>query len=233
MTATYRGLRYDDVAGVIDHSLLRPELTRADVEAGCQVAARHGVASVCCRPADVDLVRKLLAGTGVAVGTVVAFPHGCSTTATKVFEARDAVAAGAVEIDMVLNIGWLRSGELDRVTADVRSVVDTARAERPGVVVKVILETAYLAGGEIAAACRAVETAGGDYVKTSTGFAASGARLEDVRLMRASVGPGVKVKAAGGIRTLDAVVDAVEAGAERVGASATATILAEFAARAR
>jgi deoxyribose-phosphate aldolase len=233
MSETYRGLRYEQVASVIDHSLLRPELTMADVEAGCLIAARYRVASVCCRPADVEVASRLLAASGVAVGTVVAFPHGCSTTATKVFETRAAVADGATEIDMVLNIGWLRSGELDRVTDDIRSVVLAARGTGAGTVVKVILETAYLTSAEIVAACAAVEAAGGDYVKTSTGFAARGSRLEDVRLIRATVRPDVNVKAAGGIRTLDALIDAIEAGASRVGVSATAAILEEFGAVAQ
>jgi deoxyribose-phosphate aldolase len=230
--ATYRDLSYEQVAGAIDHSLLRPELTLVDVEAGCELAARYGVASVCCRPADVELAARLLDGSTVAVGTVVGFPHGSSTTATKTYETLDAIAAGAVEIDMVLNIGWLRSGKLARVEADIRAVVEAARSARAGIVVKVILENAYLTDAEKVDGCKAVEAAGGDYVKTSTGFAPSGATADDLRLMRASTGPHIKVKAAGGVRTLDALIDVIELGVSRSGATATAAILDDFRNRA-
>jgi deoxyribose-phosphate aldolase len=232
MTATYRGLTYEQVAGTIDHSLLRPELTLAEVAAGCELAARYQVASVCCRPADVGLVARLLGGTGVAAGTVVGFPHGSTTTATKVYETRAVVADGATEVDMVLNIAWLRSGERSRVEAEIRQVVAAARGAWAGTTVKVILENAYLTDAQKVEACKAVEAAGADYVKTSTGFAPSGATLEDLRLMRASVGPHIKVKAAGGVRTLDALIDVIEVGVARSGATATATILDDFKARA-
>jgi deoxyribose-phosphate aldolase len=225
---TYRGYDYAKYAGTIDHSLLRPELTEDEVRAGCELAATYQVASVCCRPADVPLAAKLLAGTRVAVGTVVAFPHGSSTTATKVFETRDARANGATEIDMVLNIGWLRSGELERVQADIAAVAEAA----DGAIVKVILENAYLTDEQKVAACMAVEAAGGDYVKTSTGFAPSGATIEDLRLMRATVSSHITVKAAGGVRTLDALADVIDVGADRSGATTTAAILDDFRARA-
>lgn len=233
MTATYRGLTYEQVAGTIDHSLLRPELTLAEVEAGCELAARYRVASVCCRPADVELAARLLDGTGVAVGTVVAFPHGSTTTATKVFETRAVIAAGATEVDMVLNIGWLRSGQVGRVEADIRSVVEAARAARADTIVKVILENAHLTDDQKIDACKAVEAAGADYVKTSTGFAPGGATIEDLKLMAASTGPHMKVKAAGGVRTLDALIDVIEVGVARCGATATATILDDFRALAK
>jgi deoxyribose-phosphate aldolase len=225
---TYRGYDYARYAGTIDHSLLRPDLTEDEVRAGCETAAAYQVASVCVRPADVPLAVAMLRGTSVAVGTVVGFPHGSTTTAAKVFETRDARANGAVEIDMVLNIGWLRSGNLPAVEADIAAVVDAAE----GAIVKVILENAYLTDEQKVAACRLVEAAGGHYVKTSTGFAPSGATLADLRLMRASVSERVKVKAAGGIRTLDALADVIDAGADRCGATATAAILDDFRARA-
>jgi deoxyribose-phosphate aldolase len=228
MLPTYRGFTYEQVAGTIDHSLLRPELTVAEVEAGCALADRYRVASACCRPADVPAVVPLLAGSPVAVGTVVGFPHGSSATEVKAHEAALARSQGAAEIDMVLNIGWLRSGELGRVEEDVRQVVAAA----DGVLVKVILENAYLTDEQKVLACKAVEAAGADYVKTSTGFAPSGATVEDLRLMRASVSPKVKVKAAHGVRTLDALLDVMEAGAQRCGATATAKILDDFVARA-
>ena len=228
MLPTYRGFTYEQVAGTIDHSLLRPELTVAEVEAGCALADSYRVASACCRPADVPSVVPLLAGSPVAVGTVVGFPHGSSPTEVKAHEAGLVRSQGAAEIDMVLNIGWLRSGELGRVEEEVRQVVSAA----DDALVKVILENAYLTDEQKVLACKAVEAAGADYVKTSTGFAPSGATVEDIRLMRASVSPKVKVKAAHGVRTLDALLDVMEAGAERCGATATARILDDFVARA-
>jgi deoxyribose-phosphate aldolase len=228
MTGTVRGFTYERVAGAIDHSLLRPELTLEEVRAGCELAARYRVASACVRPADVPLAVPLLAGRPVAVGTVVGFPHGSAPTEVKAHEARLVRSQGADEIDMVLNIGWVRSGELARAEEEVRQVVAAAG----GAVVKVILENAYLSDEQKVLACKAVEAAGADYVKTSTGFAPSGATVEDIRLMRASVSPRVKVKAAHGVRTLDALLDVMEAGAERCGATATAGILDDFLARA-
>lgn len=218
---------YRSAAKTIDHSLLRPELTLADVTQGCEVALTYDVASVCARPADVPVCVDVLRGSDVAVGTVVGFPHGANTTSTKVAEAQRAVEDGATELDMVLNIGWLLSGEVERVTEDIRAVVDAAG----GNVVKVILENAYLDEQQKVQACRAVESAGADYVKTSTGFAPGGATLEDVRLMRRTVSERVKVKCAGGVRTLDALLDMREAGADRSGATATATILDEYRSR--
>jgi deoxyribose-phosphate aldolase len=216
-----------DVANMIDHSLLRPELTDDDVRAGCDLAARYGVASVCVKPCDVQSAAKRLTGSGVAIGTVVGFPHGSSSSRIKAAEARAAVYDGAGELDMVLNIGRLRAGEDEAVLADIRAVVESA----PGIVVKVIFENAYLTDDEKIRACRLSEQAGAAYVKTSTGFASGGATLADIRLMRAHVSDRVKVKAAGGVRTLDVLLKLNEAGATRFGATATAAILDELAAR--
>lgn len=216
-----------EVAAMIDHALLRPDLTEADVEAGCAVAARYHAASVCVRPCDVPLAVRLLQGKDVLVGTVVGFPHGSHATEVKAAETRLAVEQGAAEIDMVVNIGRLRAGDLAWVEEDIRAVVGAAG----GAPVKVILENAYLADDQKVAGCQAAERAGAAYVKTSTGFAPSGATVADVRLMRASVSPAVKVKAAGGLRTLDAVLAVVEAGAARIGTSATSAILDELASR--
>lgn len=221
-TPTYRS-----AAKTIDHSLLRPELLLSEVAAGCEVAAAYDVASVCARPADVRLCGEILTGTDVAVGTVIGFPHGANVTATKVAETRQALEDGATELDMVLNIGWLRSGEIDQVVEDIGAVVTAAE----GRVVKVILENAYLDTDQKVQACRAVEAAGAHYVKTSTGFAPSGATLDDVRLMRASVSEHIKVKCAGGVRTLDALLEMRAAGADRSGATTTAAILDEYRAR--
>ena len=213
----------EKVAKTIDHSLLRPELTVDEVLAGCALAAAYVVASVCCRPLDVGRCRDALAGSGVVVGTVVGFPHGASTSAVKAFEAERALDDGAVELDMVLPIGWLRSGEDAYVHDDIAAVVAVARPR--GAVVKVILENAYLSDEHKVRGCRLSEKAGADYVKTSTGYAPSGSTMDDLRLMRTSVSDRVKIKAAGGIRTLDLLVEGLNAGMDRCGATATAVII--------
>jgi deoxyribose-phosphate aldolase len=219
----------EKVAKTIDHSLLRPELTVDEVLAGCRLATAYQVASVCCRPLDVGRCRDALAGSGVLVGTVVGFPHGASTTAVKAFEAERALDEGAVELDMVLPIGWLRSGEDDDVREDIAAVVDVAHPR--GAVVKVILENAYLTDEQKVRGCRLSEKAGADFVKTSTGYAPSGSTMDDLRLMRASVSPRVKVKAAGGIRTLELLVEGLNAGMNRCGATATAAIIDDLRTR--
>ena len=224
------GRTYRDVAKTIDHSLLRPELDDAFIADGCRLAAEYDVASVCVRPGDVARARTLLAGTDVAVGTVIGFPHGSHTTATKVFEAQRALADGAVELDMVIDIGALRSGRDGDVQADIEAVVGVGHAG--GAIVKVIFENAYLTDDEKVRACRLSEAAGADFVKTSTGFAPSGATHDDLRLMHRAVSPRVQVKAAGGVRTLDALLAVMDLGVTRVGATATKAILDDFRARA-
>jgi len=218
-------LTFEQLAKTIDHSLLRPELTEQDVIEGCRLAKQYHVASVCVRPCDVPLAVSEMNGSDVKVGTVVGFPHGSTTTATKAFEARQAVADGAQEVDMVMNIGALRSGRYDYVENDVRAVVEAAGE---GIIVKVILENCYLTDEEKVKACQLAEAAGADFVKTSTGFAASGATIEDLRLMRASVGPQVQVKAAHGVRTLEAALQVIEVGTTRFGATRTKKILDDF-----
>jgi deoxyribose-phosphate aldolase len=219
---------YEKLAGTIDHSLLRPQLTLTEVAEGCALAAQYQVVSVCVRPADVALAAKELAGTEVAVTTVVSFPHGDSATATKVYVATRAMEDGAVELDMVMNIGLMLSGDHQGVQGDIAAVVNAAAGSA---IVKVILENAYLTDEQKVVACRLSEAAGADYVKTSTGFAPTGATIEDLKLMRATVGPKVKVKAAHGVRTLDALLAVIEAGADRCGATATASILDDYRAR--
>ncbi|MDZ8201768.1 deoxyribose-phosphate aldolase [Microbacterium sp. SSW1-59] len=209
------------LAATIDHAILKPELTRADLDAELDVAAEWKVFSVCVRPSDIPHAVARLQGTGVAVGTVIGFPHGTTSTAAKVAEAGQALADGAVELDMVLNIGMLRSGMDDAVESDIRAVVEAAGDH----IVKVIFETAYLDDEQIGRACRLSEAAGADFVKTSTGFAGGGATVAHIRLMRASVGENVQVKASGGVRGFDAAVAMLEAGATRLGTSAAATIL--------
>jgi len=215
------------VAKTIDHSLLKPEMTRAEVQAGCEIAKKYDVASVCCKPADVQFCAELLKGTDVEVGTVVGFPHGSSATETKVFETKLAISHGATEIDMVINIGWMKSGMYSEVQADIAAVVAAAN----GKCVKVILENAYLTKEEIAKGSQLVEAAGADYVKTSTGYAPSGATLEDIKIMKENVSSKVKVKSAGGVRTLDVLIEYLDAGISRTGATTTATMLDEFAER--
>jgi deoxyribose-phosphate aldolase len=229
MTPSIETLTYRDVAKTIDHSLLRPELDDAFVDAGCRLAAAYDVASVCVRPADVVRVRAILEGTAVVVGTTIGFPHGNHLTATKVFEAQRALADGAVELDMVLQIGALKSGRDADVQDDIAAVVEVAHGA--GAIVKVIFENAYLTDEEKVRACHLTEAAGGDFVKTSTGFGPSGATHEDLALMRRSVSPHVQVKAAGGVRTLDALLAVMALGVTRVGATATATMLDDFKAR--
>jgi len=225
-TLNSKTISYEELAKVIDHSLLKPEMTEEEVIAGCEIAKKYHVASVCAKPADVPLCVQVLQGTDVAVGTVVGFPHGSSTTATKVFETRDAIANGATEVDMVLNIGALRSGKYDAVRDDIRAVVQAAKEK--DVLVKVILENAYLNDEQKVKACQLCEEAGADFVKTSTGYAPSGATIADVKLMRATVSPHVQVKCAGGVRTLPALLEMIDAGVTRSGATTTATMLDDF-----
>jgi deoxyribose-phosphate aldolase len=218
-----------DIVKTIDHSLLRPELDDTFVAAGCRLAAEYDVASVCVRPADVWTAARILRGTDVAVGTTIGFPHGNHRTETKVFEAQQALADGATELDMVLQIGALKSGRDDDVRADIAAVVAVGHAG--GAIVKVIFENAYLTDEEKVRACRLSEAAGADFVKTSTGFAPGGATHEDLALMRANTSPRVQVKAAGGVRTLDALLAVMALGTTRIGATATKVIVDDFRAR--
>lgn len=225
------------IAGSIDHSVLQPQLTRDEARAAILLGRELGAASCCVRPSDVPLAVELLKGSTTAVSTVIGFPHGSATTESKVFEARQAIGAGAVELDLVCNIARLRSGELDYVQADIAAVVAECAA-REGAFVKVILENAYLTDEQKIAGCRAAKAAGAAFVKTSTGFAVvpadkpAGATIPDLVLMRETVSPKVRVKAAGGVRTLDALLDVLAVGATRVGATATKAILEDFDKRA-
>ncbi len=219
-----------EVAALIDHALLAPDLTLDDVLRGVDSVAAQPLASLCVRPLDVAPVVRHVAGTGRRVGTVIGFPHGATTSAAKVAEAQQALLDGAVELDMVLTIGRLRAGDVEAVTRDIRGVVDAAAGRA---VVKVIFETALLDDGHKVDACRAAADAGADYVKTSTGFAKvpdadrpTGATVADVLLMAANVPDRMGVKASGGIRDLEGVLALVGAGATRIGCSGSAGILA-------
>jgi deoxyribose-phosphate aldolase len=231
MTKTYRGYTLEQVAKTIDHSILKPDFTYADVEAGAALALKFNTASYCIRPMDVAAAAAALAGSTVNVCTVIGFPHGSTTSAVKAFETADAIRNGAIEIDMVINVSALLSGDYDFVEQDIRGVVEVAHAA--GASVKVIFETAFLNDDLIVKACELTERAGADYVKTSTGFASEGATLHNVKLMKATVGNRLKVKSSGGVRTLDQLIDYMDAGVTRSGCSATQQVLEEFIAKAQ
>jgi len=212
-----------DIAGLIDHTLLKPEASRADIRKLCYEAVRFSFASVCINPWYVPLAAELVRGSAVKVCTVAGFPLGATLPQVKIYEAEEAIKLGAQEIDMVINIGALKSGQDDVVELDIRGVVEASH--RGGAITKVILETALLTLEEKVRACVASKNAGADFVKTSTGFGPAGATAEDVALMRAVVGKEVGVKAAGGIRSLEDLKKMVSAGATRIGASASVRIL--------
>jgi deoxyribose-phosphate aldolase len=229
---TYRGYTQEQIVALIDHTLLKPEATRADLDACIKTALEADVKAMCIRPMDVAHSAKSLEGSSVLLCTVIGFPHGTVTTATKVAEAIEAVKHGAIEVDMVMNLGLFASGEYEQVQDDIAQVVTAAKSTNPKAEIKVILETCLWTDEQVIKACELTEAAGADFVKTSTGFAASGATTEVISLMRKTVGDRLGVKASGGVRTLDAVIDMAEAGASRVGASGTPAILLEFAEKA-
>lgn len=210
-----------DVARRIDHTLLKPDATRADLVKLCEEARKHRFASVCVNTTWVPLCVELLKGSGVMTICVVGFPLGAATTRAKQAETREAIANGAAEIDMVVNIGFLKGGEHEKVFDDIRGVVEAASG-RP---VKVILETHMLSREEKIAACAISKAAGAAFVKTSTGFSGGGATVEDVKLMRATVGPDMGVKASGGVRNTADAQKMIAAGADRLGASASVAIV--------
>ena len=239
---------YDELAKMIDHSLLHPTMTDAELDDGCRLAARYGVASVCIKPYYVARAAELLTGSGVKVGAVVGFPHGGAVTESKRYETEIACRDGASEIDMVVNIGKALSGDWAYVDRDIRAVCD--EAHRRGAKVKVIFENDYLAAGgaglsgddfkrKLAQVC---EHAGADWIKTSTGYgfvkgadgkySYKGATEADLKLMRAGVSDKVQVKAAGGVRDLDGLIRVRDLGASRLGATATAAMLEEYKRRA-
>ena len=214
-----------DIAKMLDHSTLQPFLTDEDIRKGCELALRYDTASVCARPCDMPLVASLLRGSDVKVCTVIGFPHGTHRTAIKVAEAKQALADGCTELDMVINIGKLLSGDEDYVRDEIRQIVQVAH--EAGALVKVILETCYLSDAQKVTACHLSEEAGADFVKTSTGYGTKGCTIQDLQLMRRSVSERVQVKGSGGIRDLDTVLSARAVGATRCGVSATAAIMAE------
>jgi len=214
-----------EILHLIDHTLLKPDATTAQIKKLCKEARQYKFATVCLNPTHVKLAAQLLPNSGVKVCAVVGFPLGATLTRVKVFETEQVLDDGAAEVDMVINIGALKEGQDDLVEQDVAGVANAAH--RRGAICKVIIETALLTDAEKVRACRLAEKAGADFVKTSTGFSGGGATVEDVALMRRTVGPKVQVKAAGGIKTLADAQKMVAAGAARLGASAGVQIAQE------
>jgi deoxyribose-phosphate aldolase len=222
-------VKYEDIAGMIDHSLLHPALTDKQMEEGCLLARRLQVASVCVKPSFVRRAEELLEGSRVRVGTTIGFPHGGHTTEMKRAEAADACKNGAAELDMVVNIGKVLSEDWDYVKADIAAVKEAA--SEYGAVLKVIFENCYLADHHKIKLCGICSELAVDFVKTSTGFGPSGATDEDLKLMRMHSPPSVRIKAAGGIRSLDRALRVRQLGCSRIGATATEKILDELKAR--
>ena len=218
----FPGLRPDDVARYIDHTLLKPEATREQVDKLCEEAAEYGFYSVCVNTTWTAYCARKLRGKGVKVCTVVGFPLGAMDSRAKSFETRNAIENGADEIDMVMNVGALKSGDIKTVEEDIRWVL---RACRQNTILKVIIENALLTDEEKVLACQIAKRAGANYVKTSTGFASSGATVEDIALMRRTVGLEMGVKAAGGVRSYQDALDMIQAGASRIGASSSVAIV--------
>lgn len=211
-----------NIANMIDHTLLKADATKGQVEVLCQEAKTHGFFSVCVNPTWIETAIELLKGSDVKVCTVIGFPLGATTTETKSFETKDAIKKGAHEVDMVINISKLKDGDDHAVEQDIRGVVEAAEGKA---LVKVIIETSLLSEEEKVRACKLAVKAGADYVKTSTGFSTGGATVEDIKLMRETVGPEIGVKASGGVRNREGVESMIEAGATRIGASSSVAIV--------
>lgn len=220
-------LSVEELAGMIDHTYLKPYGTEENMQKLCDEARRYGFAMVAINPAEVTTCAALLADCPVRVGAAIGFPLGQTTTECKAFETRDAIAKGATEIDTVINIRALQKGQIDVVKQEIEDMVAICRPA--GVICKVILETCYLSDAEKETVCRIAREAGVDFVKTSTGFGTAGATVHDVALMRRVVGPSIGVKAAGGIRDLDTALALIEAGATRLGTSSGIELVEAYA----
>ena len=204
-----------DIAKMLDHSTLQPFLTEKDIRHGCEVAIKYGTATVCARPQDMEIVVPMLNGTGVLPCTVIGFPHGAHTMEIKAMEAARALEDGCRELDMVINIGAVKEGKYDRVLEEIRDVKSVCGSH----ILKVIVETCFLTEEEKIQLCHVVTDSGADYIKTSTGFGGGGATFEDVKLFAEHIGPGVKIKAAGGIASMEDAERFIELGASRLGTS--------------
>lgn len=220
---------YEGVAKMIDHSLLRPELTKEQVEEGCRIAREYNVATVCARPSDLDMVVRMLDGSDVLPTSVSGFPHGDSTTGTKLYECRDLLRRGAREVDMVINIGKLIARDFQYVETELLQMAKACHES--GALLKVIFENAYLTNDLKVIACKICKRAEADFVKTSTGFAPSGYTKDDLLLMKRSVKDRCRVKAAGGVRSLETALEVYQCGCDRFGATQTAKILEDWKAR--
>ena len=218
-------MKRSTLASYIDHTVLKPDTKESDVIKLCREALEYKFASVCINPSYVKLANSFLAGTEVKVCTVVGFPLGATTSETKAFEAAKAIEEGASEIDMVINVGALKSGKLELVEEDIRAVANACKGKA---LLKVIIETCLLTDEEKVTACQLSKKAGADYVKTSTGFSTGGATPEDIALMRRTVGSEMGVKASGGVRTLEAALKMIEAGASRIGSSSSVAMISEL-----
>ena len=216
---------YEDISRMIDHSLLKPSLTFVDFETGCRMAIVYQAGSVCIQPHYLKRCAEILKDSGVKASTVIGFPHGGHCTATKVAEARQALADGGEELDLVCNISRVLSGDWDYVKADLKAVIEVTHAA--GQKVKVIFENCYLNDDQKIRLCEICTELKADWVKTSTGYGTGGATMEDLRLMRKHSGPAVQVKAAGGVRDMDALLQCREIGVTRIGASVTQAMLDE------
>ncbi len=226
MNEIIANLSVKQLAGMVDHTFLKPFGTAENIEKLCDEARKYEFAMVAINPAEVETCVKLLEGSPVRVGAAIGFPLGQTTTECKAFETRDAIAKGATEIDTVINVRALQKGRLDIVKKEIEEMVAICRPA--GVICKVILETCYLSDAEKETVCRIAKEAGVDFVKTSTGFGTAGATVEDVALMRRVVGPEIGVKAAGGIRDLDTALAMIKAGATRIGTSSGVTIVEAY-----
>jgi deoxyribose-phosphate aldolase len=220
--SSYKNLSAGEIAAYIDHTVLKAEATTEEIIKLCEEAKQYHFATVCVNPGYVALAAKELAGSGVGITTVAGFPLGATTTFTKAAEAKDAIANGATEVDMVINVGLIKSGDFEGVKRDVEGVVEACKGKA---VMKVILETGLLTDEEKVRACEICKEAGADFVKTSTGFGKGGATAEDIALMRRTVGPDMGVKASGGVRDLETALKMIEAGATRIGASSSVAIV--------
>lgn len=214
-----------EIANYIDHTLLKAEATQSQIETLCEEAKEYSFCSVCVNPTWVSLAANLLKGTDVKVCTVIGFPLGATTAETKAFETVNAIHNGAKEIDMVINVGALKGGDIETVKRDIEAVVNAAKDQA---LVKVIIETSLLTDEEKVTACRLSVEAGADFVKTSTGFSTGGATVTDIKLMRKTVGPNIGVKASGGVRTAADAKAMIEAGATRIGASSGVNIVKDW-----
>ncbi len=214
---------YEEIAKMIDHSLLKPEMTDKEIEDGCKLADRYKVAAASVRPSDVKLAKKVLKDSEVLIDTIIGFPHGTTTTLTKVTETKEAIENGAVELDVVLNIGKLKSKDFEYVKQDLQAVSEIAKKNK--VIIKIIFENCYLSEDEIIAACKICNEIGVDFIKTSTGFGSGGALDKDLKLMRKYAKPEIQLKAAGGVRSLERAIEIKMLGCTRFGCTVTAGIL--------